>query len=103
MGKSINRLTVKQVEKYQNPGRDSDGGNLYLSIARNGGRRWVFLYRFNGRQREMGLGSAAAAGVPLARARELAAEARVLLNSGKDPLEAKREEQKKNRVTPTFR
>jgi integrase len=49
-----------------------------------------------GKLREMGLGSAAT--VSLAKARELASQARSLLAEGKDPLEAKRERQ----GTPTF-
>ena len=65
MGRTINKLSARQVEKAVKPGRYSDGGNLYLSIAKNGGKRWVFLYRFGGRQREMGLGSASGSGATL--------------------------------------
>ena len=39
-------------------GRHADGGGLYLSISPNGGRRWVFLYRWHGKPTEVGLGSA---------------------------------------------
>jgi hypothetical protein len=72
MAKEINRLKARQAETLSEPGRHADGGNLYLSISRNGGRRWVFLYRWEGKQREMGLGSAARGGVSLADAREVA-------------------------------
>ena len=77
MVRKINKLSARTVETLKAPGRYSDGGNLYLSISDNGGRRWVFMYRFAGKQREMGLGSASRAGTSLARARELAAEARI--------------------------
>ena len=102
MARTINKLTARQVDALTEPGRYSDGGNLYLSVSPNGGRRWVFLYRYNGRQREMGLGSATKAGVSLARARELAAEARTRLGSGVDPLEARRADKAANQSVPSF-
>jgi integrase len=102
MPRQINKLSSRKVETAFEPGRYSDGGNLYLSISSNGGKRWVFFYRFKGKQREMGLGSAAKGGVPLAKARELAGAARLLLSSGLDPLAAKRITRQAQREIPTF-
>ena len=102
MARNINKLSARTVETLKAPGRYSDGGNLYLSISANGGRRWVFMYRFAGRQREMGLGSASRAGTSLARARELAAEARTALAAGRDPLEARKATRQADRVVPSF-
>ncbi len=102
MARSINKLSARTVETVKAPGRYSDGGNLYLSISANGGRRWVFMYRFSGKQREMGLGSASRAGTSLARARELAAEARTTLAAGLDPLEARKASRQANRLVPSF-
>jgi Arm DNA-binding domain len=65
MARKINKLSARAVETLKAPGRYSDGGNLYLSISDNGGRRWVFMYRRAGKQREMGLGSASRAGISL--------------------------------------
>ncbi|WP_425567184.1 Arm DNA-binding domain-containing protein [Sphingomonas cynarae] len=73
MARSINRLTALDVKNEKRPGLHADGGGLYLSTT-NGGRRWVFLYRWEGKRREMGLG--ATGDVPLVRARQLAAQAR---------------------------
>jgi len=84
MPRQINRLNARKVQTLAKIGRHADGGGLYLSIAKDGGRKWVFLYRRNGRLREMGLGSARA--VPLAVAREKATAARVLLADHIDPL-----------------
>lgn len=84
MPRQINRLNARRVQTLTKIGRHADGGGLYLSIAKDGGRKWVFLYRRNGRLREMGLGSARA--VPLAIAREKAAAARLLLADRIDPL-----------------
>jgi integrase len=97
MAKTINRLPANVLTKNLAPGRHADGGNLYLSVSKAGAKRWVFLYRgANSRPIEMGLG--AVRDVPLAKAREKAAEARALLADGKDPLEIRRTE----RAVPTF-
>ncbi|MFG1295807.1 tyrosine-type recombinase/integrase [Xanthobacter variabilis] len=96
MGRETKRLNARTVATLTTPGRHADGGNLYLSISSNGGRRWIFLFRWEGRQLEMGLGSAR--DVSLARARELADAARAKLAEGINPLQLKRSE----RVIPTF-
>ena len=70
MSRKINRLNARAVATITEHGRHADGGNLYLSISPNGGRRWVFLYRWHGKPTEIGFGSAR--DVALARARELA-------------------------------
>lgn len=88
MGRQINRLSARKVQALTKPGRHADGAGLYLVIDASGAKRWVMLYRFGGRRREMGLG--AALSVPLARARELADQARQAIASGVDPIEARR-------------
>lgn len=88
MARHVNRLTAKAVDKMTAPGRHPDGGNLYLSISDNGGKRWVLFYRFKGKMREMGLGSART--VSLADARRAAANGRASLAAGIDPLSARK-------------
>lgn len=86
MGKRIlNRLSARAVTTLRDSGRHADGGGLYLSISKDGGRRWVFLFRRHGSMREMGLGSARDVG--LARARDLAKSARDAVAAGLDPIE----------------
>jgi hypothetical protein len=82
----INRLTAQEAKNITKPGRHADGGNLYLNVTVSGARSWVFLYRFGGKQREKGLGSAAPGQVSLAQAREKAATARQALAERRDPL-----------------
>ena len=96
MARTTGKLNPKTVAGALPPGRHGDGGNLYLLVEKAGSRRWLFIYRWAGKQREMGLGSLI--DVPLAKAREKAAAARSLLADGLDPLEIKAE---KSRV-PTF-
>lgn len=91
----IERLSARAVMTLTLPGRHADGGNLYLSIGKNGSRKWSFLYRERGtgRLREMGLGPAPGprkAGLPLRDARSKATDARRLIYNGIDPLADKR-------------
>ncbi|MGY3291732.1 integrase [Bradyrhizobium sp. LM3.6] len=98
MARKINRLNARSAATIKKFGRHADGGGLYLSISPNGGRRWVFLYRWHGKPTEIGFGSAprastpdvsARAGVTLAHARELATEARAQLAKGINPKDAR--------------
>lgn len=84
----INKLSARGVAAISDPGRHSDGGNLYLSVSKTGAKSWVFFYRKDGKQKEMGLGAYPTIG--LADARETAITARRLLAQGGDPLEAKK-------------
>src|SRR5271156_4896898 len=88
MARKINRLNAKAVAATTKHGRHADGGGLYLSISPNGGRRWGFLYRWRGKPTEIGLGSAR--DVSLARARELAGQARANLSEGINPKDARK-------------
>jgi integrase len=83
MARAINRLSARKVATITKPGRHSDGANLYLSVSESGSRSWVFLFRWRGKIREIGLGPAR--DVTLARARELAAERRSQLAEGIEP------------------
>jgi integrase len=88
MAQKIKRLNARKVETISKPGRHADGGGLYLSVSPNvGGRRWTFLFRWHGKPTEIGFGSAR--DVPLAKARELALQARTLLAQGRNPKEAR--------------
>jgi integrase len=88
MARKINRLNARAVATLTKYGRHADGGGLYLSISPNGGRRWVFLFRWHGKPTEIGLGSAR--DVTLARAREIASQGRAKLAEGINPKDVKR-------------
>jgi hypothetical protein len=88
MARKINRLNARAVATIAKHGRHADGGGLYLSISPNGGRRWVFLYRWHGKPTEIGLG--AARSVTLARARELAGQARAKLAEKINPKDSRK-------------
>jgi integrase len=93
MGK-LNKLTALRVTKAK-PGMHADGGGLYLRVGASGAKgakSWIFRYSVDGKERYLGLGSAAS--VKLAQARKLAANARALRAEGKDPIEHRRVEQR---------
>jgi integrase len=86
MARLTNRLNHRSIATLRD-GRHADGNGLYLSVG-NGGRSWVFLYRWRGRRVEHGLGAASA--VSLGRARDLARECRAMLAEGIDPKAARK-------------
>ena len=93
MAKTIGRLTHQLVGSAAlEPGLYGDGGNLYLrvgkdvvgedGVVKDGGRSWVFIYRYDGKQRELGLGRAGKrkGAVSLADARATAKKGRAMLD-----------------------
>jgi integrase len=83
-------LTVVAVTR-RGPGLHSDGhvAGLYLAVGATGSRSWIFRYSIGGKRRDMGLGSAGL--ITLAKARELAADARKSVYTNKiDPLGSRR-------------
>jgi Arm DNA-binding domain len=85
--RNSNRLTARSVATAK-PGRHCDGRGLYLAVSDSGAKKWILRFTFNRRVTEMGLGNA---DVPLAQARDKAAEARKLIASGTNPILAKRQ------------
>jgi integrase len=87
MARQLHTLSARTVATLTKPGRHSDGGGLYLNITASGARSWVFMWKADGKRREMGLG--ALRDVPLAKARERASEVRQKLADGLDPIAAR--------------
>ena len=84
MARGRNRLNVKTVESLKNVGKHSDGGGLYLSIDSSQRCRWIYLFNFLGKRREMGLGGYPQ--VSLRDARKARDEAEKLIIAGQDPI-----------------
>ena len=97
MARQVDKLSARTVATLAKPGRHSDGGGLYLVIEPSGSKRWAFLFRQGGRLREMGLGGFGS--VPLALAREMAADCRKTIANGGDPIAARKGA---GAATPTF-
>ncbi len=82
------KLTAK-LAKSEGMHAVGDPAGLYLCVT-GGGRSWILRYSFDGRRRDLGLGSYM--DLSLAEAREKARENRKLVLQGIDPIEAKREQ-----------
>jgi integrase len=84
----LSKLTARKAATA-GPGNYPDGGGLYLCVSSSLKRTWVYRFSWRGRRPEMGLGSLAV-GVGLAQARAARDEARTILRSGRNPIEARR-------------
>ena len=91
MGQQIQRLSALAVTRASKPGLYADGAGLYLRVSRNGAKSWAFRYTLKGKPREMGLGGLTK--VTLADARKKAADVRLLLSDGHDPLGLRQQEE----------
>ncbi|OYW57391.1 MAG: integrase [Hyphomicrobium sp. 32-62-53] len=110
MARMINRLSDRTVRTLTAPGLHADGGNLFLVVdppRRNPdgtegkpAKRWAFVFQWNGKRKEMGLGGLNS--VSLAAARDVAAECRAMLAKNINPIEARRAEQRKQAAGRTF-
>lgn len=82
MSRATNKLSARKVESLKEAGWHGDGAGLYLRIGEKR-RAWVFVYQWNKKRRELGVGSAA--DVSLAQAREKAGQMRAAVLRGEDP------------------
>jgi Arm DNA-binding domain len=102
VSKTLQRLTVKQIDAAASGTALNDGGGLFFRSTGKGAGKWVFKFSSTDpdylavqaakgsslRQREMGLGAYPA--TTLATAREKANAARELVARGSDPIETER-------------
>lgn len=87
MGQRINRLSAVKVAAAKAKGLYADGAGLYLQVSGSDSKSWIFRFKFDGRTRDMGLGSLH--DVTLAQPRAKAAEARQHQQRGADPISAR--------------
>ena len=80
---------LKPTPDKKTPDKYSDGNGLQLHVFPTGRMTWIYAYRFNGKQKNLTLGSYEFMSLAQARAKHL--EARELLSNGIDPAEKKKE------------
>jgi integrase len=92
MSKNLDFQTVKNIKE---PGRYTDAlvKGLHLWVKKDRNKYWIFRYTHKGKQQNMSLGSFPK--VSIASARIKAQEARDILDTGSNPLEAKKASQEK--------
>jgi integrase len=96
-----NRLTSNAVRGATARGRYADGGGLFLQVAKGGHKAWVFQYTRGVISRAMGLGSVRV--VPLATARDIAAQARNQLARRIDPIDERERKRQADRAARAMR
>lgn len=93
----VNRLSARTVQTIKEPGRHADGHGLYLQVDDSLAKRWVFVFQWNGKRKEMGLGPVSI--VTLAEARDERDRVRKLVFQGVNPIE----ERRRRSTAPTFK
>lgn len=97
------KLSARAVAAFSRPGKQSDGGGLYLRIDGREGvmrRHWVFRFVWGGTTKEMGLG--AYPKVALAEARQARDTAERLVREGQNPIAVRESARKAEAGKPTF-
>ena len=90
------KITTKFVENVTEAGKYYDLHGLFLHVRPSGAKKWLQRYTFNGRRREIGLGSAKI--VTVSTARKKAYQNLVIVSEGKDPIE----DNKQDKIIPKF-
>jgi integrase len=78
--------------KNAKEGTHLDGNGLYLQVTKNGAKSWLYRYQLHGKRRWAGVG--ALADVPAKTARIKAAEMRISVANGIDPIDQKQANKK---------
>lgn len=95
MARALNKLTDTECKAASKPGMLGDGGGLYLDVKPSGAKSWAFIWKQDGKRREMGLGAYPA--VKLATARKRAGDCRDAVAQGRNPIAERHKE-----AEPTF-
>jgi len=85
---ALTDIQVKTAKPKEKDYKLTDGGGLYLLVAKTGGKRWRLKYRFDGKEKLLALGIYP--DISLAEARNRRHEARNLVANGIDPSAAKK-------------
>ena len=82
------KLTDAKLRTLTEPGKHFDGGGLYLELTAAGSRYWRLKYRIAGKEKRLALGVYPA--VSLKEARDLASQARQVIQAGEDLAEQRK-------------
>ena len=80
----MSKLDFQTIKNLKGAGRHADGDGLSLLVKASGRKNWVQRLNFEGKRRDLGLGSFPDVGLSLARDRAL--ENRTLVANGKAPI-----------------
>lgn len=89
----LSDLKVKKAAPAEKAYKLIDGGGLFLHVLPTGRKVWRYQYSFNGKRRDVTIGTYPA--VPLEKAHRMHSEYRALRERGIDPADQKQEEKRK--------
>ena len=92
---------IKKLKPEDNKYVRSEGNGFTIRVLTSGGKRWLYVYSFAGKRREMNLGGYPE--VSLEEARSRFEEARSKVKSGIDPMAELMEAVEARRAAPTVR
>jgi integrase len=87
---------IRNLKPKVKPYKVSDFEGLFLFVKPTGSKLWQFKYRIDGKEKLLSIGIYPDVGLAMARAKKDAA--RALLAAGKDPCEAKKDHQRRERA-----
>lgn len=85
----LSDVKIRSAKPADKPKKLGDSGGLFLLVQPSGGKLWRFKYRFDGKEKKLSFGRYP--DVSLQEARKRRDEARVILASGTDPTEARKD------------
>lgn len=97
---ALKELEVKYATKRQRAYKLSDGGGLHLLVQPSGSKLWRLKYRFDGKEKLLSFGKYPL--ITLAMAREKRNEAKLMLDQGNDPADAKKQKKRQRAALKQF-
>ena len=93
---SMNDLQIRNLKPSERAFKKFDGGGLHIFVTPKGSKLWRMSYRFANKHKLLSIGSYPI--VSLEKAREARSAAKRLLADGIDPSEAKKAENRQQRI-----
>ena len=98
--KIVNALNDRTIKAAKPRGKDyklTDGEGLFLLVTKNGGKRWRFKYRFDGKEKIYSIGTYP--DISLGKARTIKNELRSKVADGISPADEKRAKKQEQAIT----
>jgi integrase len=92
----LSDLELRKLKTEDKPYRVHDGRGLFIEVTPVGGKLWRWAYRFQGKQKKMGLGQYPEVSLKLARERHI--DGRRILAMGIDPMTQRKETRRQKAI-----
>jgi integrase len=93
---ALSDAKLRVLKPAERPYKVADSGGLHVVVATSGSRFWRYAYRFDGKQKDLSLGTYPLMSLSQARAARDAAKR--LLLEGRDPVQARKAETRRRKI-----